>query len=104
MSTKFGILTEDVAHHKLVDKDGDLESYISREIFEPIFFRGTNSRWLSNIGAHLKDDTNVYALDNTQQGIFTIKDIKEFLKKENCEYLQRKKIAKQINESFFSIL
>jgi hypothetical protein len=82
MSTKFGILTEDIPHHKLVDADGDLEFYISKSIFEPIFFRGSNSRWLNNLGEKLADETKVYALDNTQQGIYTIKDIKELLKKE----------------------
>ena len=80
MSTKFGILTEQVDHEKLVDKDGDLLDYISHGIFEPVFHRGQNSRWLNNIGPYLSDDTRVYALDNTQQGIFTIGDIKKFIK------------------------
>lgn len=83
MSTKFGILTENVEHSLLVDKYGDLHGYISREIFEPVFFRGTNSsRWLTIFGKFLPDDMRVYALDNTQQGIFTIKDCKDFLNKE----------------------
>jgi len=86
MSTRFGVLTEDVPHHKLVDEDGDLHFYISKSIFEPIFFRGYNSRWLSNFGHHLADDIKVYALDNTQQDIFTIGDIKEFLKHTNPQY------------------
>lgn len=80
MSTMFGILTEEVDHEKLVDEDGDLHFYISCGIFEPIFHRGSNSRWLNNIGPLLPNDTKVYALDNTQQGIYTVKDIKEFLK------------------------
>jgi hypothetical protein len=79
MSTKFGILTEQIDHDKLVDEDGDLHFYISKTIFEPIFFRGNTSRWLTSYGEQFKDDTRVYALDNTQQGIYTIKDIKEFL-------------------------
>lgn len=82
MSTKFGILAENIEHSKLVDEDGDLHYYISTAIFEPVFFRGTNSRWLTNFGKFLPDDMRVYALDNTQQGIFTIKDCKEFLNKE----------------------
>lgn len=81
MSTKFGILTEQVDHEKLVDEDGDLLDYISTSIFEPVFFRGTNSRWLTAVGEYLPDDMKVYALDNTQQGIYTIRDCKEFLKK-----------------------
>lgn len=84
MSTTFGILNIKVEHEKLVDEDGDLLEYISSGIFEPVFFRGNNSRWLKNWGELLDDDTKVYAIDNTQQGIFTIKDCKEFLKdKEN---------------------
>ena len=85
MSTKFGILTLDIEHDKLVDEDGDLHSYISKSIFEPIFFRGTNSRWLTAIGEYLPNDMKVYALDNTQQGIFTIGDCKEFLKRKDNE-------------------
>ena len=81
MSTKFGILTQNIDHEKLVDEDGDLLDYISRNIFEPIFFRGVNTRWLSAVGEYLPDDMKVYALDNTQQGIFTIKDCKELLKR-----------------------
>jgi len=80
MSTKFGILTEQVDHEKLVDEDGDLHFYISKTIFEPVFFRGNSSRWLVSYGEQFQDDTRVYALDNTQQGIFTIGDIKEFMK------------------------
>jgi len=82
MSTKFGILTQNIEHEKLVDEDGDLLYYISRSIFEPIFFRGINTRWLSASGEYLPNDMKVYALDNTQQGIFTIKDCKELLKRE----------------------
>ena len=80
MSTTFGILIEQIDHDKLVDKDGELHFYISRTIFEPVFFRGANSYWKSNIGQYLADDLKVYALNNTQQGIYTIKDIKQFLK------------------------
>lgn len=79
MSTTFGILKIRVEHEKLVDQDGDLLEYISHGIFEPVFFRGTNSRWLKNWAEQLDDNTKVYAIDNTQQGIFTIKDCKEFL-------------------------
>jgi hypothetical protein len=80
MSTKFGILTEHVEHDKLIDKDGDLLDYISHGIFEPVFHRGRHSRWLNEWAKLLPDDTRVYALDNTQQGVFTIGDIKEFMK------------------------
>ena len=80
MSTTFGILQIKVEHEKLVDSDGNLLEYISHEIFEPIFFRGENSRWLRWYAENLDDNTKVYALDNTNQGILTIKDCKEFLK------------------------
>jgi hypothetical protein len=80
MSTKFGILTEKITHGKLVDSDGDLLFYISKTIFEPVFFRGENSRWLNALAENLPNKTKVYALDNTQQGIFTIGDIKKFMK------------------------
>jgi hypothetical protein len=83
MSTKFGVLTENVEHEKLVDKDGNLLDYISHGIFEPVFHRGHHSRWLNSISPYLSDDTRVYALDNTQQGIFTIGDIKKFMKDNN---------------------
>jgi hypothetical protein len=82
MSTTFGILKTRVEHDKLVDEDGDLLDYISKEIFEPVFFRGNkgnNNRWLKDWGKLLPDETKVYALDNTQQGIFTISDIKKFI-------------------------
>ena len=81
MSTRFGILTENIPHNNLVDSDGDLYFYISRSIFEPIFFRGNESRWLNVLAQKLTDDTKVYALDNTQQGVYTIKDCKELIKK-----------------------
>jgi hypothetical protein len=81
MSTKFGILTEHVEHEKLVDKDGELLFYISKSIFSPVFFRsngGKNCRWLEENAKKLPNNTKVYALDNTQQGIYTIGDIKKY--------------------------
>ena len=81
MSTTFGILNTQVEHDKLVDEDGDLLGYISKEIFEPVFFRGNNSRWLMIYAEYLSDDIKVYALDNTQQGIYTIGDCKKLLEK-----------------------
>jgi len=83
MSTKFGILKENVSHNKLVDENGELYGYISTDIFAPVFFRSMGkSRWLTEFGPYLDDDVKVYALDNTQQGVYTIKDCKELLK---CE-------------------
>jgi len=83
MSTTFGILRIGIDHDKIVDEDGDLLEYISENIFEPVFFRSlNNSRWLTSFGPYLDSKLKVYALDNTQQGIYTIKDCKELIKKE----------------------
>lgn len=83
MSTQFGLLATNVAHEKLVDEDGDLHDYISRSVFEPIFYRGNGNGgyFLNAVATYLPDETRVYALDNTHQGIKTIGDIKEFLKR-----------------------
>ena len=86
MSTTFGVLKEYVDASKIVDEDGDLLWYISESAFEPVFFRSMrNSRWLNALGQHADDHIRVYALDNTQQGIYTIKDCKKLLKKEQDE-------------------
>jgi len=84
MSTTFGVLKEYIEHDKLVDEDGDLLWYISENAFEPVFFRSMNrSRWLNSLGQSADDNIRVYALDNIQQDIYTIKDCKELLEKEN---------------------
>jgi hypothetical protein len=83
MSTTFGVLKQYIDHNKIVDEDGDLLWYISEDAFEPVFFRSMrNSRWLNVLGKHSDDNIRVYALDNTNQGIFTIKDCKELLEKQ----------------------
>lgn len=80
MSTTFGILKIKIEHDRIVDEYGDLLEYISENIFEPVFFRSlNNSRWLTHLGPYISDDTKVYALDNTQQGVYTIKDCKKLL-------------------------
>ena len=76
MSTTFGIPTQPI-DIELGDKDG-VFYYINTDIFEKVWFRSMgNSRWLSSLAKLLPDDTRVYALDNSQQGIFTIGDIKK---------------------------
>jgi hypothetical protein len=85
MSTKFGIPLYQIDDTILLDEDGMLQPYISEYFFNEVFFRGNgdkNSRWLNEWAKLLPDDTRVYALDNTPQGIFTIGDIKEFMKDE----------------------
>jgi hypothetical protein len=80
MSTTFGILQIKVEHEKLIDEDGALLDYISHEIFEPVFFRGRNCGWLNKLAEHIDENTRVYPLDNSPQGIYTIRDCKELLK------------------------
>jgi hypothetical protein len=80
MSTTFGIPKEPI-DIELGDADG-IYYYINQDIFEKVFFRSYgNSRWLNDLAKSLPDETKVYALDNSQQGIYTIGDIKELMKK-----------------------
>ena len=79
MSTTFGIPREPI-DIELGDEDG-VFYYIDTDIFEKVWFRSMGrSRWLSDLAKSLPDDTRVYALDNSQQGVFTIGDIKEYEK------------------------
>lgn len=83
MSTTFGIPQREVYIGNLIDEDGELYDYINADWFTPIFFRSyRNSRWLNSIYCKLSDDTRVFALDNSVQGIYTIKDIKILLKEQ----------------------
>lgn len=80
MSTTFGIPERKVDLNKLVDEDGELLDYISHDFFERVWFRSMRrSRWLTPIAELLPDDTRVFALDNSQQDIYTIGDIKKFM-------------------------
>lgn len=80
MSTTFGIPQRKVDLDKLVDEDGELLDYINTSFFEKVFFRSmNNSRWMNAIAELLPDDTRVFPLDNSAQGIYTIGDIKQFL-------------------------
>jgi hypothetical protein len=84
MSTTFGIPQRQVELNKLVDENGNLHDYIDTSFFERVFFRSThNSRWMNFLASRLPDDTRVFPLDNTAQGIYTIGDIKNFLKAED---------------------
>lgn len=83
MSTTFGIPPRPVLLRSLEDDDGELHDYVNIDWFEPVFFRSMrNCKWLSPIAQYLPDDTKVYALDNSRQGIYTIKDIKKLLEHE----------------------
>jgi len=86
MSTTFGVLKEYIDHDKIVDENGEILWYISDNAFDTIFFRSMRqSRWLHLNDEYIDDNVRVYALDNTHQGIYTIKDCKELLKKEQDE-------------------
>ena len=82
MSTTFGIPQRKISIDSLCDDEGNLLDYIDPSFFEKIFYRGNagyGTRWLNNTAHLLPDDTRVYPLDNTAQGISTIGDIKEHL-------------------------
>jgi len=84
MSTTFGIPQRQVEVDKLVDEDNELYDYIDTSFFEKVFFISmNNSRWLNPLADKLPDNTLVFPLDNTAQGIYTIGDIKQLLNKEN---------------------
>ena len=80
MSTTFGIPLYPLADNILVDEDGCLQPYISGYFFNDVFYRGGESFWMNSLAENLDENTRVYPLDNTPQGIYTIKDCKEHLK------------------------
>ena len=82
MSTTFGIPLYPVDDKILIDEEGCLQPYISENFFNDVFFRGNSNNygWLNNWAENLDENTRVYPLDNTPQGIYTIKDCKELLK------------------------
>ena len=85
MSTTFGIPQRQVELSKLVDEDNELYDYIDTSFFEKVFYRGGHSRWLNPLSNRLPDDTRIFPLDNTAQGIYTIGDARKFLKEKENE-------------------
>jgi hypothetical protein len=84
MSTTFGIPIRKI-DIELGNEDG-LHDYISTEFFEKVWLRSYGiggCSWLNPLGELLPDDTKVYALDNSQQGVYTIGDIKEIMNNQN---------------------
>ena len=76
MSTTFGVNTTGFKDFELVDDE--VPYWLNKDIFEEVAFRSSNGiRFTNPLGVGLSDDTKVYALNNTQQGIFTIGDIKK---------------------------
>jgi hypothetical protein len=80
MSTKFGIPKREV-DIQLGDESGIFD-YISEDFFEPAAFRDNSGKlhWYKSFYESLPNDLRVYALDNSQQGIYTIGDIKNEMK------------------------
>ena len=77
MSTTFGIPLRQIDDRVLLNKDNELEDYIDTSFFTPVWFRNMGGcRWLNPLADKLPDETRVYAFDNSEQGIYTIQDIK----------------------------
>ena len=85
MSTTFGIPQRLIHFSRLIDENGDLYDYIDTSFFEKVFFRGGHSRWLNPLSNRLPDDTRIFPLDNSAQGIYTIGDARKFLKEKEDE-------------------
>lgn len=83
MSTTFGIPQRQINLDKLIDKNDELYDYIDVSFFEKVFFRGVHSRWLNPLSFMLSDDTRIFPLDNSAQGIYTIGDARKFLKEKD---------------------
>ena len=52
------------------------------ECFIEVAYRGNNNGynyWLNDLAPFLSDDTKIYPLDNSAQGIYTIGDFKKLL-------------------------
>lgn len=79
MSTTFGVKV----------KIADMEHFANYTCIEddyeygiiPVAFRGNGIRFTSPLAVLLPNDTPVIAIDNGQQGIYTIGDIKQSIKK-----------------------
>jgi hypothetical protein len=82
MSTNFGIPIRQV-EIELGDEYGIFD-YIDENFFQEVAVRSNsgNIYFTSALAHKLPDDTIVYALDNTQQGIYTIGDIKKQIEKQ----------------------
>lgn len=82
MSTKFGIPKREV-DIELGDETGIFD-YISKDFFDEVAFRSNGGilYWTRPLAFKLPDDTEVYALNNSQQGIYTIGDIKKQIEKQ----------------------
>lgn len=86
MSTIFGVLkSESKANPRYDDNDELLVDVMWEDVdyeFEKVAirFNGEGGEWINPIADLLPDNTKVWALDNTPQGIYFIKDLKELIK------------------------
>jgi len=84
MSTTFGIPIPKalILDNEYMQYSGDTKEnpYNQDEILIPIAFRSNGIRFTNPIAHLLPDDTQVIPMDNSHQGIYTIKDIKDNLK------------------------
>jgi len=81
MSTTFGVNISEIEIEIKLNEYDELPEDVHLNIFEPVAIRSYSSIYFSNSIAHLlPDETPVYPLDNSAQGIFTIGDIKKILK------------------------
>jgi hypothetical protein len=88
MSTTFGILKYGLDKNKIFDENGEIYPYIDEDYcFTAVFFRGSYNRWILDLASHLPDDTKVYPLDNSAQGIYTIGDCRKYLEEEKNKEL-----------------
>ena len=69
MSTTFAVKVPSVRGYE----DGE-------EVEVEVAFRSNGIRWLHPLAQLLPDDTEVIAIDNSRQGIYTIGDIKNNVK------------------------
>ena len=76
MSTNFGIPLRQVDIE--FGDEGGIFDYINEEFFQNVAHRSNSGKlyWSSSQGQYLSDKTRVYALNNSQQGIYTIGDIR----------------------------
>lgn len=84
MSTIFGVLKSESKANPRYDNDELLMDIMWEDVeydFEKvaIIFNGGGGRWINPIADLLPDDTKVWALNNTPQGVYFIKDLKELI-------------------------
>lgn len=75
MSTKFGVYTGEYQIEQ--DEYGNIMNDIPSSEFTEVAFRSNGVRWINDLARILPNETKVYPLDNSAQGIYTIGDIRK---------------------------